>query len=342
MVERSDLPGHAAVRPINVLVTSKIPDECLQAIAAVSEAVRLTDASDTFRAESSGDPAARKELDELLSQTEVIFGLRLPPGVPTRAPRLKWVQLMSAGVDRFLTADVVESPVVLTNVSGIHATPIGEFVLALMLMLAKNAPLHFRLKEQKQWKRLPPSLLRSKTVGVVGLGSIGREVARLAKCFGMRVVATRRSAKREGRARYVDLLLPPHQLERLLKESDYVVLAAPVTSETRGLIGEGALQSMKPTAYLVNIGRGDLLDEIALVRALEEGWIAGAGLDVFATEPLPTDSKLWELPNVVISPHVAGVMEDYAQRATERFVENLERYVAGRRLLHVVNKERGY
>jgi len=331
-----------SVESVNVLVTSAIGDECLRWIADVSPGIRLRDVSGVFRAENDGDRAAKKQLDTLLCDADVLFGLRFPQDVLARCPRLKWIQTMSAGIDRFLDAEMVASPVILTNVSGIHATPIGEFVLGLMLMFAKNAPLHFRMKQEKEWKRLPPAIVRSKTVGIVGLGSIGREVARLSKAFGMRVLATRRTARGEGGARNVDLLLPADQINRLLAESDFVVLAVPVTVETRGLIGEEELREMKPTAYLINISRGETVDEEALTCALEEGWIAGAGLDVFATEPLPPESRLWDLPNVIFSPHVAGGMEEYAERATERFVQNLRRYLAGKRLRNVVNKKRGY
>jgi phosphoglycerate dehydrogenase-like enzyme len=157
----------------------------------------------------------------------------------------------------------------------------------------------------------------------------------------MRVLATRKSARQVGRARYVDILLPPTQLGRLLAESDFVVLALPLTSETSRLIGEDELRAMKSTAYLINIARGDVVNEEALVRALEEKWIAGAGLDVVATEPLPAASRLWELPNVILSPHVSGGMEDYAMRATELFSENLRRYLGGKKLVNVVDKKRG-
>jgi phosphoglycerate dehydrogenase-like enzyme len=234
------------------------------------------------------------------------------------------------------------SKVTLTNVSGIHATPIGEFVLQLMLMFSKQAPLCFRLKEEKQWQRLGTTVLRSKTVGIVGLGHIGREVARLAKAFGMRVLATRRSVDRAGSARYVDLLLPPAQLPRLLSESDFVVICVPLTPETKGLIGERELRMTKPGAYLINVARGKIVKEEVLVKALEEKWIAGAGLDVFSTEPLPVDSRLWELPNVILSPHISGGMEDYLEQGTRIFCKNLRRYLSGRKLVNVVNKERGY
>jgi len=327
---------------VNVLVTSAIGEDCLRQISAVSPRVRLQDASDLSRADYQEDPAAREQLDARLAEAEVIFTFRFPRNVLSRAPRLKWIQVMSAGVDRFLDKELLQSPVMLTNVSGITATPIGEFVLALMLMFVKQAPRFFEMKQEKHWERFTPSVLRGKTVGIVGLGSIGREVARLARAFGMRVLATRRSTRRVTRARNVDLMLPREQLPRLLSDSDFVVITLPLTSETHQFIGEAELRAMKPTAYLINIGRGRLIDEEALVRALSENWIAGAGLDVFATEPLPADSKLWELPNVIYSPHIAGGMEDYVTQATELFCENLRRYLNGKRPLTVVGKKRGY
>ena len=327
---------------INVLVTTPIGDELLQQIIAVSPTIKLSNVSELTRAEQRGDFARKDELDALLAEAEVIYGLRLPKNVIARAPKLKWVQVMSAGVDRFLDGEFRRSPVIMTSVSGMHATPIGEIVLELMLMFTKQAPLCFQLKQEKQWKRFMPTVLRSKTVGIVGLGNIGREVARLAKAFGMRVVATRRSAKRVMRARDVDILLPREQLPRLLSESDFVVLSLPFTSETSKLIGEEELRTMKSTAYLINIARGNIVDEEALIRALDEQWIAGAGLDVFATEPLPTDSGLWELPNVIFSPHIAGGVEDYNIRATELFCKNLRHYLSGENLLNVIDKKKGY
>jgi D-2-hydroxyacid dehydrogenase (NADP+) len=327
---------------VSVVVTSGIGPELLRQIVSVGPKIKVTDASDLFRGELKGDAAAKAKLDALLAKAEVIYGLRLPQDVLTRAPKLKWIQVMSAGVDRFLDIDMIESPVALTNVSGIHAIPISEFVVGLMLMFVKQAPLCFQLKSEKKWERYTPEALNSKTVGIIGLGNIGREVARLAKAFGMRVLATRRSARQVGRARYVDIILPPEQLNKLLAESDFVVLALPFTPETSNLIGRKELRKMRPTAYLINIARGGIVDESALVRALEERWIAGAGLDVFATEPLPLDSRLWALPNVIFSPHIAGGMSDYAVHATEIFTENLKRYLAGKRLLNVVDKKRGY
>lgn len=327
---------------INVLVTSVIGDECLQQIDSIGPRIKLTDVSGLLRAEYRGDSAAKEKLDARLAEAEVLYGARVPQNVITRAPKVRWIQVMSAGVERFLDAEMLDSPVKITNVSGLHATPIGELVLELMLMFVKQAPLCFQLKQEKQWNQFTPLVLRSKTVGIVGLGSIGREVARLAKAFGMKVLATRRSAKAMGRARYVDIMLPAAQLPHLLADSDFVVLAVPLTSETEKLIGEEELRAMKPTACLINIARGGVVDEGALIRALDEHWIAGAGLDVFATEPLPSESRLWGLANVILSPHISGGMEGYAMRTTELFVENLRRYLNGKRLFNVVDKKRGY
>ena len=330
---------------VNVLFISDVPgtidEEGQERIAGVSPKVNLTDASDIAKAERDGDATAKSRLDALLAEAEVIFG-RLPENPIARAPKLKWVQAVSAGVDRWQNTGIMDSSVILTSSSGIHATSISEFVLGFMLMIVKQAPQCFELKQTKQWRRPTPSVLWGKTVGVVGLGNIGREIARLAKAFRMRVLATRRSAKETGRARYVDILFPPEQLAQLLAESDFVVIAVPLTPETRKLIGEKELRAMKPTAYLINIARGGIIDEEALIRALEEHWIAGAGLDVFATEPLPATSRLWELPGVIFSPHISGGHEDYMRHATEVFVDNLRRYLNGQKWRNVVDKKKGY
>ena len=328
---------------INIVVHSPVNEASLRMISETSDRIKVDHVWSLIDAEKKGDGVAAKELDAFLSRGEILYGWArlLPEGLLARAPGLKWIQLMSAGVDE-LPDEIMSSPVAVTNASGLHGVPIGEFVLEIMLMFVKKAPLCFRLKQEKQFQGFRPGLLRGQTVGIVGLGHIGREVARLAKTFGMRVIATRRSAGEGTRARHVDILVPPEGLEVLLKESDFVVLALPLTPETRSLIGEQELYAMKPEACLVNVGRGAVVDETALVRALEENRIAGAGLDVFSTEPLPPESRLWELPNVIFSPHVSGIMPGYLVRATELFCDNLKRYLSGRRLRHRVVKARGY
>jgi phosphoglycerate dehydrogenase-like enzyme len=326
---------------VNIIIATPVGEEARRTIESVSPKIKVTDVSDLSRRDYQGDLQAKKELDSILGEAEISYGFRIPVNLLARAPKLKWIQVTSAGVDRYLTEEFRRSKVMLTNASGIHATPIGEFVVSLMLMFAKNAPLFFDAKQKKQWVRTPGTVLNGKTVGVVGLGSIGQEVARLCKAFHMRVIATRRSPKRRH-ARNVDLLLPPNGLPRLLEESDYVAICLPLTKETHKLIGTAELKMMKPTAYIINIGRGPIIDEEALIRALEAKQIAGAGLDVFTTEPLTKESKLWELPNAIISPHVSGGREDYEVGALDIFCRNLKRYLEGKRMINVVNKEKGY
>jgi len=332
---------------INVVVLSAIGEENLRRIAKVSPKIKvfdgskLWDAPDMVTTERKGD-FSNKEFEAMLADAEVVYGYRPPQNIIARAPKLKWLQSMVAGVDHILYDDIVKSRVILTNMSGVHGTPVGEAAVSMMLIFAKRSMFCFQSKLEKRWERFDPDILRDKTVGIIGLGSIGGEVARLCKAFGMKVIATRRSAKRASRARYVDLLLPRTQLNELLSQSDYVVMVLPSTPETYRMVGERELRMMKPTAYLINVGRGSTLDEEALIRACEERWIAGAGLDAFTVEPLPKESKLWVLPNVFFSPHVSGRLTNYSDVTTRVFCENLKRYVAGKRLFNIVNKKRGY
>jgi D-2-hydroxyacid dehydrogenase (NADP+) len=338
------------MRSLNVLVVTPAFDksqpradrEILRQIRLVNPAINVRDGSALVAAELRGDMSARDELDALLAETDVIYGLITPKDLLKRAPRLKWLQMMSAGVDRLRDTEIWQSKITITGVSGIHTTPIGEFVLELMLMFVKKAPECFRMKVKREWRRYTPTVLRGKTVGIVGLGHIGREVTRLSKAFGMKVIATRRSVKKTGRARHVDRLLAAGELTTLLAESDFVVICVPLTQDTRKLIGKEELMAMKPTAYIINIARGGIIDEEALIQALNERRIAGAGLDVTATEPLPAGSRLWDFDNVILSPHISGGMEDYMARATDLFCENLERYLAGKKLRNVIDKSRGY
>jgi len=289
----------------------------------------------------------RKALEKALATAEVLYGF---PPAPDRAaqllghaPKLRWFQAASAGVDRLDAGGLLGHQVLVTTSSGIHATPISEYVLGIMLMFAKGVHRSLRAQARREWSRYLASELRGKTVGIVGMGHIGSEVARLAKAFGCQVLAIRRSALSQGAdAALADQLFLPADLPYLLGESDFVVLAVPLTAETRHLIDERALQAMKPTAHLINISRGAVVDEAALTQALKEGRIAGAGLDVFEREPLPADSELWDMENVVITPHISGGTELYFQRAVELFCDNLRRYLAGEPLINVVDPERGY
>jgi len=328
---------------VPLVITTPIDAESLRRIRAVSGRLRIDQVSPWVVAERKGDASQKEKLDRVLGEAEILYGWihHFPKGLRERAPRLKWIQTMSAGVDR-LPAEILRSGIRIANASGLHGTPMGELALAMMLMFAKDIPACQQMKETKTWRRYTPNLLRDRTVGILGLGVVGREIVRLAKVFGMRVAGMRRS---DGEAEVppgVDRLYGRDALTDLLAESDFVVVALPLTKETRGLIGEGELRAMKPTACLINVARGAIADEEALVRALEEKWIAGAGLDVFVQEPLPPESRFYTLPNVIFSPHISGEMPDYEARATDVFCENLRRYLAEEAFLHEVDPEKGY
>ena len=327
---------------LHVVVVNAIEPEAMDMIRVVSDDILIIDAADLTRAERRGDRSRFTELDQILGVADVVYALKLPERLMERATRLKWIQTISTGVDRILTPDVVNSPVVVTNMSGIHEVTIAEFVLMLMLMFVKDAPRSFHQQIEGRFKWFPMDVLTGKTVGIVGLGRIGRGVARVARFFDMKTVATRRTAAVGDVEENVDLLLPLVRLHELLERSDFVVLALPLTEESRGLIGEAELKAMKPTARLINVSRGALVDEPALIRALQEGRIGGAGLDVFAQEPLPADSPLRRMQNVIFSPHVSGDIAEYDVGASRLFAENLQRYLSGMPLLNVVDKVRGY
>jgi phosphoglycerate dehydrogenase-like enzyme len=313
----------------------------LEQIRRVDPSIKVTDASTLVAGELRGDAEAKAKLDAILAEADVIVGFAPPRNILKRAPNLKWVQLMSAGADAITRTEIWQSRITITGVSGIHATPIGEYVLGTMLLFAKNAAQSFRMKQKHQLQRFTPQLLHGQTVGIIALGHIGREVARLAKAFGMMVLAVD-ELRGIRPARHVDTMLPTNQLRQLLADSDFVISCVPLTPKTSKLIGEKELRAMKPTAYLINISRGGIVDEDALIRALDEKWIAGAGLDVTAIEPLPRDSRLWDFDNVILTPHISGAQEDYLIHATALFCENLKRYLKGKKLMNVISRKRGY
>ena len=282
-------------------------------------------------------------------EADVLCTFAPAPDALTLAPGLRWIALPSAGADSAFRAGlVVPGGPTVTTASGIHAVPIGEFVLSLMLMWVRHWPRLIDLQRQVAWpdhagwEALEGHELSGATLGIVGLGAIGRNVARLGRAFGMRVVAIRRSANANQSDPDVDDLLPPDQLAKLLAASDFVVISVPSTPHTRHLIGANELRLMRRNAFLINISRGSTIDEAALVAALTDGVIGGAGLDVFEEEPLPASSPLWRLPNAIISPHLAGNTDRYSRRFTNLFLENLARFRAGEPLRNVVEPERGY
>ena len=326
---------------LHVAVVNSIEPEAMEIIREVSDDIILNDVAALTRAERNGDSSRTSELDGALAAADVVWALKLPARFVERATRLKWLQTISTGVDRLLTPELVRSPVIVTNMSGIHEVTIAEFVLMLMLMFVKQAPRSFHQQIEGRFKWFPMDVLTGKTVGIVGFGRIGREVARVVRFFDMKVIATRRTPVQGDVVEGVELL-PLNRLQELLEQSDFVVLALPLTEESRGIIGKAQLRAMKPSARLINVSRGPLVDEPVLIRALDEGWIAGAGLDVFAKEPLAADSPLRRMPNVIFSPHVSGDIAEYDVGAARFFAENLRRYLSGQPLLNVVDKALGY
>ncbi|MGH2587718.1 MAG: D-2-hydroxyacid dehydrogenase [Dehalococcoidia bacterium] len=247
---------------------------------------------------------------------------------------MRWFHIFAAGLDHPVFRSMAERGVTVTNSAGFNAVPIAQYVLAMMLRHAKRIPAWEAAQRERAWQRIDSDELTGATVALVGLGSIGGEVARLARAFGMRVVAVRRRPEPDG---LVDALYHAAQLHRMLAEADYVVIAAPLTPETAGLIDATAFAVMKPSAYLINVARGPIVDEAALIDALRDGRIAGAALDVFATEPLPSESPLWAMENVIVTPHGSASSPRTLDRGALIFVDNLRRYATGEPLLNVAD-----
>jgi phosphoglycerate dehydrogenase-like enzyme len=281
---------------------------------------------------------------EAVREADVGFTSRLTAEAFALAPSLKWVHSPAAGVGAMLFPEMRASDVLLTNSRGMNARSVAEHVIALIFALARKLPQAFDGQRSGRWLQSELSglpTLQGRTLGLVGLGAIGARTAQLGAALGMRVIATRKDTKAERPAEVAEVM-PASALSRLLSESDVVVIAAPLTEETRQLIGAAELALMKPTAWLINVARGKLVREQDLVDALTSGRIAGAGLDVFEREPLPAASPLWGLPNVIVTPHVAGFRDDYWEAAVELFSENMRRFRAGWPLLNLVDKQAGY
>tara|TARA_Y100000310_G_C20636346_1_gene791365 strand:+ start:530 stop:1501 length:972 start_codon:yes stop_codon:yes gene_type:complete len=282
-----------------------------------------------------------KDIEKHLENVEVVAGI--PRALPdlSFAKKLKWVHSFSAGMDRALTSTLVQSNVIVSNSSGIHATPIAEHILAFLLTFTRKLQESFRNQQQKVWERVDTlTELRGKTVLIVGLGHIGREAARLASCFRARVVAVDTPGKEKPE--FVEQLGTTEGLAAFLKQADFVVLALPYTRDTHHFMNKERLEAMKQQAVLLNIGRGGVVDEQALIRVLQEKKIGGAALDVTEKEPLSKESPLWDMPNVVITSHHSGISERYMERAIELFCRNLKAYLKGEKLPNLVDKQRGY
>jgi phosphoglycerate dehydrogenase-like enzyme len=253
---------------------------------------------------------------------------------------IRWLQVASVGVDAVLFPELVASDVVLTNTKGVLDDPMAEYTIALMLALGKDLPRTLELQRERTWKFREPALMRGRRVLVVGVGGIGTAIGKYAAAIGMEVVGVGRRARTAGPP--FGRIAGASELPRLVPEADYVVLAVPLTSQTRGIFSGELIGKMRPSAFLINIARGQVVDEAALIKALRERRIAGAALDVFQTEPLPPEHPFWALPNVIVSPHMSADVPESTQWTIDLFVKNLDRFRRGEPLLNVVDKRLGF
>jgi phosphoglycerate dehydrogenase-like enzyme len=257
-------------------------------------------------------------------------------------PNVKWVHSCSAGVNHCLFPELVESPVVLTNARGVYSNSLAEWALLSCLYFAKDLPRLMAAKADASWRPYDVEELRGKTLGVLGYGDIGKSTAALAKAFGMRVLALRRTGGGSGGDGIASAFYGPDALDALMADSDYIVMATPLTPQTQGMVAAKQFAAMRPHAVFINIGRGACVEEQALVQVLTSKAIRGAALDVFNVEPLPRDSPLWTLPNVLLSPHCADRTATFQHDAVRAFVANAALFAAGQPLSSVVDKRAGY
>ncbi|HYV22370.1 MAG TPA: D-2-hydroxyacid dehydrogenase [Candidatus Bathyarchaeia archaeon] len=335
-----------------VLIGSPLEVEYVDRIRAVDPRIEVLHDPELlpqprYRSDHTGPsttrtPPQEARFLEMLRRAEVLFDF--PAGhvgdLPAVAPRLRWLQATSAGIGQFVRrVGLDRTDITFTTASGVHARPLADFCLMAMLMFAKNYVWMERDKKAKRWERYCGEELTGKTLAIVGLGRVGQEVARHGNRMNMRVTGMRRS---DEPVPGTDRLFDRAELHTMLREADFLVLAAPHTPETEGIIGEGELAQLRPSAVVINIGRGALLDEDALIRALQEKRLAGAALDVLRDEPPPPSSPLWEMPNVILSPHSASTVTQENARITDIFCENLRRYLVGEPLRNVLDKKRLY
>ncbi len=334
---------------INVLLTIPFNEQIIAKLAAVSPEIAI----------HQRDARKPEEIADLIKDIDVLYTFSALP-MPEDAPRLRWVQMHTAGVDNILDHPLyTNSEVMFTTTSGIHVVQMAEYVFGMILAFAHKIPQMLEDQRSAEWpekkfERYKPFELYGATLGIIGYGSIGRQVARIGQAFGMRVVAVKSDMRNLKLERFIlpntgdpegeipDRYYPIKALRSFLTECDFVVIALPLTDATHHLITAKALEAMKPSAMLINVARGDVIDEEALAHALQGGKIGGAALDVFNQEPLPADSPLWKLPNTIISPHVSGYSPHYDERSADVFAENSRRFLAEEPLINLVERSRGY
>lgn len=341
--------------PLIIHIAWPLKDDAMELIAKSDPRVRVAKAT-YVEPESRRDLRRKGHLDELAKESfpiskeyldlartaEVMYGFDYPTDLPKLAPKLKWVQLIGAGADHLKRySGLFQSNVTVTALGGFSSRNVAEYAMSAILGHVKASKGYVLAQPKKQWNRLSTDTVYGKTVGIIGLGRIGGFVAQFSKAFDMRVLACRRSAEKQPPGN-VDAVYAPERLLEMLPLCDFVIVATALTPETHGLIGEPQLRAMKKTALIVNIARGEVVREQALIKALSEGWIAAAHLDVFEHEPLPPEDPLWDMPNVIVTPHSSVMMHAFAEKGVRFFIEQIQRYLAGEPLLYVVDKQKGY
>jgi phosphoglycerate dehydrogenase-like enzyme len=283
---------------------------------------------------------------EVLARAEILLRGSMPSRVfdhlLARAPRLRWVHSASAGVEKVATPTARNRGLAVTNARGVFSRPIAEYVVMMVLAIARRLPQLLELHRERTWQPLPGREASELTLGVVGFGSIGQEVARLLEPFGTRILGVRRSPELGNAGLSNVEVVGIDRIDEVLRESHIILLATPLTEGTEGLISAPQLQEMRSSAWLINIARGPLIDELALRRALEAGWIGGAVLDVFSEEPLSPDSPLYRTPNLIVTPHTSWSSRRAVERSVDLFCDNLQRYLADEPMRNVVDLEAGY
>jgi phosphoglycerate dehydrogenase-like enzyme len=335
---------------LKVLITVNFAAHLLEQIEAVSPLLQVKVVE------------AREDRDipeEDWLEADILYTHKVLPALE-QAPELKWIQFHRAGNEAFMEEPILRKPgLQATTMSGASALQVAEYILEMILALGHRLPLLMEHQQNANWASdrgeiFLPRELNQSTVGIVGYGSIGRQAAQLLTAFGAQVLAIKQDAMKpadegytlegagDSQGDFVQRLYPAEALISMLRECDFVVVCVPLTDDTWGLIGETQLDEMKSTAYLVDVSRGGVVDHAALITALKEGKIKGAALDVYPEEPLPQGSPLWKMPDVILTPHIAGASREYNARAVDLFIENLERFFEGKPLLNVIDMQRGY
>ncbi|MBF8298953.1 MAG: oxidoreductase [Dehalococcoidia bacterium] len=337
--------------PVKVLVCTSLSDAQLRRIRDASSRIEVSDGAALLLEElpealrpGQSQPPLRdgRSFQDLLASAEVMLAARrVPHDLAERAPRLRWIQMPLVGLNGVgLEGMWKRAEVAITSAAGVNALPVAEYAIMAMMMLVKDARRILASQESRLWDRYDLGQLRGKTLAIIGFGMVGKEVARLAEPFGVRLLGLKRQVdEKEGLPTWV---YPADRLHDVLGQADIVVLCLPATRATRGMIGREQLALLRRSAIVINVSRGDVIDEAAFAEALAQGRLGGAALDVFNDEPLPRNSPFWTLPGTIISGHVAGLFQGLDDAIVDLFLTNLERYLSGRALINAVDRQTGY